>query len=188
MNLEVVIGARAQAVGLDDLAELMPDGVFDRPPDLPARFWRWVEDDGKADEGFAGLKAALHHLNTFWTRRADDNVALFHYADLQADLGGEMRRLASILNISPPEEKWPVLVQAATFDRMRDRAEQLAPQVSINGFWHDPSRFFNKGSTGQWQSFFEEGDVDRYENRVREVASADLADWVHHGGRTVRQG
>src|SRR5204863_6506977 len=39
MNLEVFIGARAAAVGLDDLAEVMPDGPPIPPDDLRERFW-----------------------------------------------------------------------------------------------------------------------------------------------------
>jgi hypothetical protein len=185
MNLEVVIGARAEAVGLDDLAEFMPDGIPERSSDDAERFWLWIEDDGPNSEGFSGLKAALHHLGTFWDRRDENNVVLFHYADLKADLEAEMRRLASILCITVPEGKWPTLVAAATFDRMRDRAEQLAPQASIAGFWNDTSRFFNTGSSGQWHSFFKEGDVDRYEARVEALASPDLAEWVHAGWRGI---
>jgi hypothetical protein len=185
MNLEVVIGARAEAVGLDDLAEFMPDGIPERSSDDAERFWLWIEVDGPDSEGFTGLKAVLHHLGTFWDRRDDDNVALFHYADLKADLEGEMRRLAAALNISVPQEKWPTLVAAATFERMRDRAEQLAPQASIAGFWNDTSRFFNAGSSGQWRSFFDAGDVERYEARVRALSPPDLAGWVHAGWRGI---
>ncbi|MEY2431381.1 MAG: aryl sulfotransferase [Acidimicrobiaceae bacterium] len=179
MNLEVVLNARVEAVGMDDIAELIPDALPDPSSELIERFWHWVDHDGRQSEGFSGLKAALHHLSTFWEHRDDDNVALFHYADLKADLEREMRRLASILNIQVPEEKWPRLVTAATFDRMRDRAEQLAPQVSVDGFWNDSARFFNEGSSGQWRSLLNDDDVARYEARARSLAPPDLIDWVH---------
>jgi len=32
------------------------------------------------------LSAILHHLQTFWNRREDRNMELFHYSDLHADL------------------------------------------------------------------------------------------------------
>ena len=68
---------------------------------------------------------------------------------------------------------------------MKDRAEELAPQVT-EGFWNETGRFFNKGSSGQWQPFFGDGDVARYEARLHELAPPDLAEWVHTGWRDVR--
>jgi hypothetical protein len=35
------------------------------------------------------LSAILHHLQTFWNRREDRNIELFHYSDLHADLLGQ---------------------------------------------------------------------------------------------------
>jgi len=67
------------------------DGSRTRP--LPARAW----------------KLLLHHLATFWERRDAANVMLFHYADLQADLAGEMRGLARRLRIEVDERAWPGL-------------------------------------------------------------------------------
>src|SRR4051812_17539961 len=46
LNMGVIITARMEAVGLDDLNELMPDGVPVRSEDPVERFWEWVEDDG----------------------------------------------------------------------------------------------------------------------------------------------
>ena len=52
----------------------------------------FVEDDSEPGAGMATLKGTLHHLSTFWAQREEPNIALFHYADLQADLEGEFRR------------------------------------------------------------------------------------------------
>ena len=186
MNLDAVIGARAAAVGLDDLAELMPDGLPPRSEDPLERFWDWVEDDAPASES-RGLKGTLHHLDTFWRRRDNANVLLFHFADLQTDLEGEMRRLAAALAIEIDDERWPALVSSATFDSMRDRAQELAPQVKIPGFWNDTSRFFNQGSSGQWRSLVGNDELERYEARVRELSTPDLAAWAH-SGRRLRPG
>ena len=180
LNLEAIIGRRVEVAGADDFAELMPDGVPEPPADPVDRFWEWMEGEGQTDEDITGLVGMINHLRTFWERRDDDNVALFHYADMKADLNGEMRRLASVLNIDVDESRWDELVAAATFGRMKDRAEELAPQVT-HGFWNETGRFFNKGSSGQWQSFFGDDDLARYEARLREVASPDLAEWVDEG-------
>jgi aryl sulfotransferase len=183
MNREVLMEAREIAVGSDDL----PSRVSGDPPakvdDPFERFWRWVEDDAPPSEG---LELLLHHLGTFWDRQHAANVIVVHYADLQADLEGEMRRLAGRLEIVIDEDLWPGLVAEARFDRMRDRADKLAPQVTMDGLWHDSSRFFNRGTSGQWQTFLGDEDLDRYWARVRQLATPDLVAWAHGGWRRYR--
>ena len=187
MNLGVFFEARAAAVGLDDLAELMPDG-----PPIPAadprdRFWAWIDDDSPIDAGLTGLKGTLHHLSTCWAARDEPNVHLFHYSDLQADLEGEFRRLAGVLNVELDEGKVPDLVAAARFDSMQQQAEKLAPEVQNDGFWNDTNRFFHVGGSGQWQQFMGREDAERYEKRVQELASPELAAWAQAGGAALKR-
>ena len=185
MNLSVFLQARAAAVGIDDIEEVMPDG-----PPIPAadprdRFWQWIDDEAASVGGLTGLAGTLQHLSTFWAARREPNVALFHYADLQADLEGEFRALAAVLGIEVPEDKVPALVAAARFDSMRSRASELAPQVKVEGFWNDDYRFFHVGESGQWQQFMGPEDTERYENRLRQLASPDLIAWVHAGKKAL---
>jgi len=184
MNREVLIKARERAVGSDDLPSLIPDGMPPRAEDPVERFWRWVEDDAPPHEG---LELLLHHLGTFWDRQQAPNVVLAHYADLQADLEGEMRRLARLLGIVIGEDVWPGLVAEGRFDRMRAHADEVAPQVTIEGLWHDTSLFFNRGTSGQWRTFLGPEDLHRYEARVRQLATTDLAAWAHGGWRGYRR-
>ena len=180
LNLEAVIGQRVAVAGMDDLAELMPNGIPEQLADPIDRFWDWMQAEGATEEDISGLVGLMNHLRTFWDRRDDDNIAMFHYADMKTDLDAQMRRLADVLKIDVDESRWDELVAAATFDRMRDRADELAPQVT-HGFWNETSRFFHKGSNGQWRSFFDDDDVARYEARIGEIAAPDLAEWVHAG-------
>ena len=183
MNLEVFLDARAAAVGLDDLAEVMPDGPPIPPADPRDRFWEWIDDDSPSGGGTPSLKATLEHLSTFWEARDEPNIVLFHYADLQADLEGQLRRLAAALGIQLDESRVADLVDAATFDSMRNRADELAPEVKTDGFWNDTNRFFHVGSSGQWGKFMGPGDAERYEARVRQLVSPELAAWAHTGGQ-----
>jgi hypothetical protein len=171
MNREVLL----RAVGSPG-----PDEAPARVEDPVVRFWRWIEDDAPPSEG---CELLLHHLETFWERRQATNVVMVHYADLRADLAGEMRRLAGRLNIVIDEDRWPGLVAEARFDRMRDRADRLAPQVTMAGLWHDTHRFFNRGTSGQWQTLLSAEDLDRYWARVRRLATPDLVAWTHGGWR-----
>src|SRR5258708_31367636 len=131
MDFVALIDARAAAVGLDDLEELFPDGITELPESEIERFWNWVDDPtSPLVHGAGSLAATLHHLATFWGVRDRSNVVLFHYDDLKSDLEGEMRRLAGQLDISVPEDRWPELVDAATFERMRESADRIAPDTS----------------------------------------------------------
>ena len=93
-----------------------------------------------------------------------------------------MRRLASVLGIAVAEDRWPALVEAAGFDRMKERAADLAPEVNVEGFWKDTGSFFHRGGTGQWAELVGPGDEDRYRRRVAGLVAEDLARWVHRGG------
>jgi hypothetical protein len=148
------------------------------------RFWLWVEDDRPAG-GFFNLKSTLQHFETFWARRDLPNVHLFHYADLQADLEGELRRLAGALGVDVDDDLIRELAEAAGFERMRDRAADLAPQVKIDGFWHNTSNFFHAGATGQWEALMTPTDAERYDARVRGLGSPDVLAWAHGGNRSV---
>jgi len=127
------------------------------------------------------LRGMLHHLSTFWDRAGDPEIVLLHYGDLESDLEGEMRSLAARLGVVVDDDRWPKLVDAATFANMRDRADVLAPQVKIDGFWHDTKEFFHRGSSGQWCALLADDDLGHYEARVAALVPPELAAWVHDG-------
>lgn len=172
VDFEKVMAMRAAALGPDDQA-------FGDPPQPPPaspreRFRAWMD----STEQPVGLRPLFEHLSSFWAVRELPNVVLLHFADLQADLEGRMRMLAARLRIDVPAERWPELVRAATFDGMRQRAAELAPEAEI---WHDPSRFFHRGTSGQWRDVLDADDLRRYQEVVAEVADPEVAAWVHRG-------
>jgi aryl sulfotransferase len=177
-DLEAFLAAREAAVGLDDLAGVtMPEPP---PRDPLERFWSWSLRDAIVTEDLFGLAGLFHHLGTFWARRDDPNIALFHYADLSADLPGQLARLAEVLGINRPAARIAELAGAATFERMRARATDFAPEVT-HRIWRSNEQFFHRGLNGQWRELLDEKDLARYEARVTELAPPDLAAWVHHG-------
>jgi hypothetical protein len=100
-----------------------------------------------------------------------------HYDDLKADLEGQMRALAAHLGIDVDEDRWPRLVQAATFDSMRNSANTTAGAGREH--WIDPAAFFNRGTSGQWRDLLDDADLARYATRVRALAPDDLVEWLH---------
>jgi aryl sulfotransferase len=181
MDLMAFLSARQAAVGLDDMAEMLAKGPPARPDAEIERFWAWVDDDTPMTESMPSLRTTLHHLATFWEKRNEPNVLLLRYEDMQEDLGRGMRQLGQALGVEVPAERWPALVEAATFERMRDRADQMAPEVRT-ALWQDNRRFFNRGTSGQWRSLLDDQEGRaRYRERASSLAPAELLGWVHGG-------
>lgn len=152
----------------------------DRPTDPAGLFAHAVADDSPVEAFTSSLRFLLHHLSTLWAHRGDPNVELFHYSDLRADLDGQMRRLATILEIDVDEGRWPALVDAARFESMKDRADVLAPNAE-SGLWHDNARFFAEGRLGSWRDIVPAEQLARYDERVAALTDPELAAWIHHG-------
>ncbi|MPZ27749.1 MAG: sulfotransferase domain-containing protein [Micromonosporaceae bacterium] len=143
------------------------------PPDSPPyeQFLAWVDNQ----EPLGGLPWLVTHLASFWEARTWPNVMLLHYDDLRADLSGQMRSLAEWLRIDVPADCWDELVTAAEFTSMSHRADKLVP----GPVWREPSRFFHKGTSGQWREVLDVEAERRYWRRVRELADPELVAWLH---------
>jgi hypothetical protein len=171
-------------------AALAAQGVEPAPPpplpdDLDARFEIWLttpifdwEQDG------APYWSHMRHAQTFWEHRHLPNLHFVHYADLTADLEGQMRRIAAALAIEVDEAAWPALVKTATFADMKANAERAAPDVHL-GLWKDNRAFFNKGETGQWRGALGEASLRRYDDIMRERYDPTMIDWLERGSRAA---
>ena len=183
MNFEALLDARNRAVGLDDVTELLAAG----PPPAPASeldgMWEWIDNPTNVTVSGSSLRLLVHHITTFWEVREEPNVHLMHYDDLQSDLGANMRRLATTLEIDVPEARWPELVEAATFASMKSRSAHLVPDSS-HGLWVDTGQFFHHGTSGRWREVFDADARERYANTIGALASPDLVSWLHHDGAT----
>lgn len=180
MDTNAFIQARADAVGLDDLGDFEIPGP---PPDDPAdRFRLWVDAEDTIGIGVV-LASLLNHLRGFWQVRDQPNVHLFHYADYQADLVGEMERLAEALRIDRNRSRLEELAPAARFDAMKARAADFAPNSS-RPIWKDTTDFFHRGGSGSWRDIgLTDDDFARYAERVAALVPPDLAAWLHEGRR-----
>ena len=177
---EKLIEARLHAVGLDDVADLLAD---DPPPDPASEaeaVRHWVDNADPVTGSGSCLRLLVHHLATFWPDREDERVHLMHYDDLQDDLAASLRRLAEVLRIEVPEDRWPALVEAATFASMKSRSAQLVPDSS-HGVFLDPDAFFYGGVSGAWRASFDEEARRHYRETIEVLAPPDLVAWLHHG-------
>ena len=129
------------------------------------------------------LGAYIHHYKSYDRYLHLTNLHRFHYADMKRDRGTAMRGIAEALDIEVAEPVMAELIEAASFDNMKKKAEQFAPQ-SKEGTWKDIGRFFNKGGNAQWLDQLSAEDLALYDTQIEALLpSADIA-WLHGGGPT----
>lgn len=179
LDLAVSLFHQGDNIDRERLAELTGSTTAPRRPRPSLHDWlvSWTLTETTPQEQMDSLVGVLHHLTDAWSRRTADNVLLVHYADLLADLPGEMRRIADRLGIEVPAEAWPSLVEAATFAQMRARWDELAPNTL--GVLKDGARFFRSGRSGAGREVLTDAELATYERRVAELAPPDLVAWLH---------
>jgi aryl sulfotransferase len=138
---------------------------------------RWIENDGDPRSDPESLPGVMWHLSDAWARRGEPNVLLVHYDDLSADLEGQMRGIAWRLGIAVPERAWPALTGAATFERMRDRADRLIP--ATQGIFKDVASFFRRGTSGAGREILTDEEIAGYHARAARLAPPDMLGWLH---------
>ncbi len=179
------------APGLPHLGGGPPHSSAGPPPHEPSappgadlspldEFHHWMEAPITPPEGMGSLATILHHFGSLWHCRHLPNVAIFHYADYQQDLGGELERLSGILGYELGHDRAKELAKHASLSAMRSRASEFAPNAT-DGLWRSDERFFRTGGRGEWRQIFTEREHRRYDARCAELAPRDLIDWSHKG-------
>jgi aryl sulfotransferase len=154
-----------------------PNESAPNPPSLHEWLLSWTQWEGSPAEQLDSLPGVMWHLSDAWARREQPNIVLVHYDDLQADLDGEMRRLAAILGLPVAGETWSDLVEAARFEQMQARAASTVPDPQ--GVLMDESRFFRRGTSGEGREVLSGVEVSQYRSRVEGMAPPDLLRWLH---------
>jgi aryl sulfotransferase len=154
------LNAQAMAQGINPVVKFRGD--------VHGFFERWITD-----------APPLRHLATWWDLRGEPNVLLVHYNDLQADLDGEMRRVAAFLKIDIPAALWPEVVERCTFERMREDADKVGNFQRL--FEGGAEAFFFQGTNGRWRGVLTEGELQHYQDRVEELLTPEAAHWLEHG-------
>lgn len=151
--------------------------VPDQRPPLREWLLSWIDRDVEPRDELDSLPGVMWHLSDAWSRRFQPNIVLTHYDDLLADLEHEMRRLATLLGITVPDQAWPRLVEAAGFAQMRARAGELVPDPSR--VLKNRSAFFRQGTSGSGRVLLTDAQLEHYRARTTELAPSDLLVWLH---------
>jgi aryl sulfotransferase len=169
---------RARQRQLTEEATGQPMPVVPDKPRKPVREWllNWIDNEAGPHEQMDSIRGVLWHDSDAWARRPEPNIVLLHYADLRADLDGQMRQLARRLDIAVPGAAWPGLVEAATFASMRAAADKITGSGQI---LKSATAFFRRGTSGAGRELLTEDELAHYDTRAAELAPPDMLRWLH---------
>jgi len=161
---------RERFEALTGRASSPPTGTF------PEWFEWWMDPGDQPSVVLDSLPGLVHHIDDAWERRSDLDVVLVHYDDLSDDLDGQMRGLATALDIEVDDHQWPELVAAAGLDAMRERATELAPDRL--GVLKSADAFFRAGARDRGGHQLPARSKQACEDRVRTLAGPEVATWL----------
>ncbi len=144
------------------------------PDDVVQYFCDWLDRDGHPFWPF------WENVRSWWQIRDLPNVHLVHFANLKADMGAEIRKIAAFLEIPINEDVWPQILEHCSFDYMKANATQSVPLGGA--FWDAGAQvFIHKGVNGRWTERLPEADRVRYEERALAELGPECARWMASG-------
>lgn len=181
LDAAVSLYHQSDNIDRDRLAALtgMPASRPSARTPLPEWLAAWATKQTTPQESMDSLVGHLHHASDAWARSERSwsgapRVVLVHYADLLADLRGEVAGLADVLGAQ--RERVGPTVEAVGLAAMRSRATQAAPNAL--GVLKDPERFFRNGTSGEGRSVLGETAYADFEARCRALAPQPVMDWL----------
>jgi len=167
------------------MADVARRAGLTEPPPLPENpnelfpLWLTLGEQPWMRDGFP-FGSVLDLSLTFWNFRHLPNLIFLHYADLTTNLDADMRRLSAFLEIPVDERKWPALVHAATFESMKEKADDVAPGAH-HGEWKRATDFFRMARMGQWREVLTPENQALYEQVTSERLEPELKRWLEFG-------
>ena len=146
-------------------------------PDVAAYFRDWLASDGQPFWSF------WENIRTWWDIRDLPNVLLVHFADLKADMPGEIARIADFLGIRHDAATMAKITEHCTFDYMKGHAAEVTPLGGA--FWEGGAdSFIHKGTNGRWRDVLTDKDNALYVARAMHELGPDCAAWLAMGMRS----
>ena len=146
-----------------------------RPPESIRQYFHdWMDKDGEPFWPF------WDNIRTWWAVRDLPNVHFIHFANLKADMPGEIRRIAKFLGLAIDEAKWDEIVRHCTFDYMKANATPSVPAGGV--FWEGGAvTFIHKGVNGRWRDTLTAEESAAYERRAVKELGPECAHWLMTG-------
>ncbi|MEN8181345.1 MAG: sulfotransferase domain-containing protein [Myxococcota bacterium] len=123
----------------------------------------------------------LHHTQTYWPYRDLENIRFFHYADMLADLRGQILRLAGYLGFELTDEELERVLESSSFDQMKKDYKATMDEPLRGAFKGGADSFIFKGTNGRWRDVLTAQDLSLYEAAKERVLTPDCAAWLETG-------
>jgi aryl sulfotransferase len=166
--------ARANAAwyaALNDTPGLVGDPIAPPPDSIREYYHAWLDRDGHPFWPF------WENIRSWWEVRHLPNVLLVHFADLKADLPGQIRRIANFLAIPVDGARWPAILEHCSFAWMKSHATQAAPLGGV--FWDGGAEtFIHKGTNGRWRDVLTAEESAKYERLALQHLGPECARWL----------
>ena len=144
------------------------------PDDIVTYFRDWMEKDGHPFWPF------WENTRSWWELRNLPNVMFIHFAQLKADMPGEIGKIAAFLDIPIDESKWDAILEHCSFGYMKKHADKSVPLGGA--FWDGGAQtFIYKGTNGRWRDKLTAQDIAAYEARAQAELGEDCARWLATG-------
>jgi aryl sulfotransferase len=159
---------------LNDTPGLVGPKMGRPPEDIRQYFLEWLEFDGYPFWSF------WDNVRSWWAIRHLPNLLVVHFAELKADMPGQIRRIARFLDIEVDEAKWPAILEHCSFDWMKANGSKSVPLGGA--LWDGGAQtFVHKGVNGRWRDVLTAEDNRRYEERARAELGGECAHWLMTG-------
>ncbi len=134
----------------------------------------WLQNDGHP------WWSLWENVDSWWNIRHLPNLLLVHFAALKRDMEGEIRKIASFLDLPSAELNWEAILEHCGFDYMKAHADQSAPLGGI--FWNGGAKtFIYKGQNGRWRDVLTEEESKMYEKKAMDKLGEECAHWLMTG-------
>lgn len=159
---------------LNDTPGLVGEPIAKPNPDIVKYYNEWLDKDGFPFWPF------WENIRTWWEIRNLPNVHFIHFANLKADMPGEIKKLATFLEIEIDEAKWDAILEHCSFEYMKKNSTKSVPLGGA--FWDGGSdTFINKGTNGRWKDALSQQESERYEKMCVENLGEECARWLNSG-------
>lgn len=137
-------------------------------------FHEWLDNDA------APVGSFWHHVQSWWDVRDRPNVLLLHFGNLKADMPGEIRRIATFLDIDVDETQWSTIFEHCSFEYMKQNADSFSDYFK-NLFDGGLRNFIYKGTNGRWKDVLDREEIEKYERISKENLTSDCERWLATG-------
>ena len=159
---------------LNDTPGLVGARIEPPPASICQYFNDWLEGDCYPFWSF------WDNVASWWDIRNLPNVMLVHFNELKRDLSGQIRRIASFLDIEIDGQHWPAIFEHCGFDYMKAHAAHVVP---LGGsLWNGGAKtFMHKGTNARWRDVLSPEEIARYEQVALEKLGVECATWLETG-------